>query len=230
MERRKPTEKRVLNACATVKTNRPKESKVAEVPEGLLTRAVTQMPRLDNQYRISFLLFHTPLNGKNEEIHREVQALRKIVSITVLMAIVLSCAMLAIRVYAYDDQNPPPHNPYAWAEDVNSVMTDVFQLGQPVVIRAMSSNTPFTVKLYDPDGTEVKSWTSTAKWFTSGAINYGTNKLGKWVITVNDAKTKYAVGQYDVISDVPFGALGAVAACFAGLSVKALRPKHTRID
>jgi hypothetical protein len=115
---------------------------------------------------------------------------------------------------------------YAWAEDEHGQMSEEFQLGQKIIIRAMSSNTPFTVKLYDPDGTEVKSWTSAGASFSSGVIDYGTNKLGKWTIQTSEWTPQgYVTGQYNVIFDVPFGALGAVAACFAGLSVKAFRAK-----
>jgi hypothetical protein len=146
---------------------------------------------------------------------------KRTLRITSILALIVLLSYLALLTSV---QATPG---YAWAEDENGHMDDVFQLGQKIIIRATYSVYPYTVKLYDPDGTEVKSWTSNTESFSSGVIDYATNKLGKWTIQTSEETQAggYVTGQYDVISDVPFGALGAVAACFAGLSVKAFRAK-----
>jgi hypothetical protein len=146
--------------------------------------------------------------------------MKRTLRITSILALIVLLSYLALLTSV---QAKPG---YAWAEDEHGQMSEEFQLGQKIIIRATYLVSPCTVKLYDPDGTEVKSWTSTGASFSSGVIDYGTNKLGKWTIQTSEwTQQGYVTGQYNVIFDVPFGALGAVAACFAGLSVKAFRAK-----
>jgi hypothetical protein len=155
-----------------------------------------------------------------KQFRRNDNPVKRTLRITSILALIvfLGCLALLASVQATPGS--------AWAEDEHGQMSDVFQLGQKIIIRATYSEYPYTVKLYDPDGTEVKSWTSNTASFSSGVIDYGTNKLGKWTIQTSEwTQQGYVTGQYDVIFDVPFGALGAVAACFAGLSVKAFRAK-----
>jgi hypothetical protein len=154
--------------------------------------------------------------------------MKKIVPFMLLALILASYAALVTSVRAYDETNPPPTNPYVWAEDQNGNMKDVFQLGESLIVRAYSAGTPYTVKLFDPDGVLVLDSVSANIWFSSGILDNATNKLGKWDLLVNDSHQKYAVGEYDVIPQAAFGVIGLLGACLAGFGLKSIMARKAK--
>ncbi len=142
--------------------------------------------------------------------------MKKIISIMLIASVLIGYAALAASVQAYDAQNPPPTNPYAWAEDASHIMQDIFNLGDQIYINAYTADTPYNVTVIDPTNTVRCEWDNiNTEYFESGLLSTNaTDKLGKWEIWVNDSahSAMYAAGEYDVIPEVALGAIGLLAA------------------
>lgn len=145
--------------------------------------------------------------------------MKKIVPLMFFTLIIASYATLVAS--AQVDENP-----YVWIYDEYGHTRDEFLLGEKLRIVAYDSHTPYTVKLYDSDGMLRKYWLSDTPHFDSGLLDDVTDKLGPWLVEVRDLICKFAVGTYNVIPEVAFGILGALAACFTGFGIKSLRAKR----
>ena len=151
----------------------------------------------------------------------------KLFPLLMFTLILLAFATLIVSVQALD-------NPYVWVEDEQGIMRDMFVQGEKLRVKAYdgsgSSINPYRVRLYysPDDGTTwimEKEWLSHTPNFDSGLLDDATNKLGRWKAEVKNYECKYAIGMYNVIPEVAFGALGAVATCFAAFGLKSLRTK-----
>lgn len=145
--------------------------------------------------------------------------MKKVVGLILFALVLASYATFVSNVQAGE-------NPFVWVEDEYGVMRDVFLPGEKLRIVAYDSHTPYGISLYDPTGSLRKNWTSYTVSFDSGLLLYATDKLGPWLVEVRDLECKFAVCMYNVIPEVAFGVLGALAACFTGFGIKSLRARR----
>ena len=154
-------------------------------------------------------------------------------------SLVFTMAVFALILVAYSTlvAVQAVENPYVWVEDESGAMRDIFVLGEKLRVKAYdgtgSPTTPYRVRLYysPDDGTTwnlEKEWLSYAPNFDSGLLDDATDKLGRWKAEVKNFECKFAVGMYNVIPEVAFGVLGAVAACFSVFGLKFLSTKRKK--
>jgi hypothetical protein len=106
--------------------------------------------------------------------------------------------------------------------DIFDNPTDVFDLGDTVRIKAYSEMTPYNIYVMDPSNVTIWSDVSLTPNYSKDVATI-TTTLGWWHIKIGCESVPFAVAWYHVIPELPLGVLGALAACFAGLSIKKIR-------
>lgn len=146
--------------------------------------------------------------------------------LTLLFVILFVSLATISQIYAQEDQLPCEceTNPCVYTYDgIPTQICDTFDIGSNIGIIAYSVNTPYNIKVYDPDGGD-PVWTDTSDQplYDSGLVGGLTNKLGEWRVEAGPASSGFAVALYHVIPGMPLGVMAVLSACFAGLGTKRL--------
>ena len=140
---------------------------------------------------------------------------------TLLFLLVLWTLAAATLIASTDAEE----NPVIWIYNEDGDVSDSFNIGDKVGIKACSATTPYDIYVYDPDGDERYHWQTGLEDWDSGLLTDISDELGWWEVKAGTTETHFATGYYQVIPEVLFGTLAAVGACFAGLGIIRIRRK-----